>query len=99
MSDELLRRRAREALLAGRLPDARPERIWGGRGIGARCAVCDEPIGPDQSELELQFALRDKRGPAHAKTQIGDSAEATSHVHVQCFAAWECELTTGPRCR
>jgi RNA polymerase sigma-70 factor, ECF subfamily len=74
MSDAMLRIKAREAVLAGRLPSARPERIWGGPGMGERCAVCQEPIEPQESELELQFA-----------------GQASYHVHVRCFAAWESE--------
>jgi len=88
MSDETLRVWAREAVLAGRLPTTRPERIWGGPGIGARCAVCDQPIEPHQSELELQFAHRSKRVHSNGEESVV-AAEGNYLVHVSCFAAWE----------
>ena len=82
MSDEdVLRARARAALRAGRLPNERPERIWGGPGMGERCAVCAERIERQQAEFELQFGKASGEMPA-----VG-----THHVHVRCFAAWEFE--------
>ena len=86
MTDEMLRVKAREAVLAGRLPNRRPERIWGGPGIGARCAVCDEAIERSQPEFELQFSQRSQN-----ETLGGSSGEVSYHVHVGCFAAWESE--------
>jgi hypothetical protein len=71
--------RAREAMKTGRLPDHRPERVWGGLGSGKPCAVCGEAVDKDDVELELQFA----------SDQV---AAATSyHVHAKCFGAWETE--------
>lgn len=82
MPDEAsLRAEAREAIRTGRLPNRRPDRIWGGPGIGARCAVCGEPVTHDQFESEIQFALE---GGAEARLD-------RFHLHVRCFAAWEFE--------
>ena len=84
MSDEqILRAKAREAMRTGRLANVRPERIWGGPGTGASCAVCSETIGRNQSELEIQFETGRK------------AEETTHHVHVRCFAAWEFERRNG----
>jgi hypothetical protein len=81
MKDEsTLRFKARQALTAGKLPNARPERIWGGPGFGACCTVCSQPVKGDEIGLELEFA-RD-----------GAAADPSNpHVHLQCFAAWESE--------
>ncbi|MGH8219459.1 MAG: hypothetical protein ACREUT_12995 [Steroidobacteraceae bacterium] len=98
MSDkEILRARAREALRTGRIPDRPPDRIWGGPGMGARCAVCDEPIGQNESELELQFAddCEGDPAPCSGKRMGGKSAGTNCHVHVACLAAWELERQNG----
>ena len=62
MPDEkILRAKAREVVRAGKLPSRRPDRTWGGPGVGAPCSVCGEPITPLQLELEAQFARTGKR--------------------------------------
>lgn len=66
-----------EAAKTGKLPGHRPERMWGGPGSGATCALCGKAIATDDVELELQFASGQGFGGANY------------HVHVQCFAAWE----------
>ncbi len=84
MSNEnTLRKNVREAIEAGRLPNQGPARMWGGPGVGARCTICERPIGRDEVEFELQFA-RD-----------GNSGLGNHHLHVRCFAAWELERETG----
>jgi hypothetical protein len=81
MSDEdILRQRAREAILAGKLPQRRPERIWAGPGFGHRCTICDRPVARDDVEYELEFA-RDRV----------DRGRANSRVHFSCLVAWESE--------
>jgi hypothetical protein len=81
MTDEcILRTKAREAIRAGKLPSHPPHRVWGGRGIGACCAICGKPAGLDEVELELEFSRQDD-----------DGGLGNHHVHVQCFAAWELE--------
>lgn len=80
MKDEsTLRLKAREAITVGKLPNARPERIWGGPGFGACCTVCSQPVRADEIGLELEFARHAAADPVN------------SHVHLQCFAAWESE--------
>jgi hypothetical protein len=64
---------------AGNLPDRHPERMWGGPGIGAPCAVCGKIIGTEELEFELQFTSDDEPGVA------------TFHVHATCFTDWELE--------
>ena len=48
MPDEFaLRAKAREVIHTGKLPNRRPDRTWGGPGIGAPCRVCGEPVTKD----------------------------------------------------
>lgn len=82
IDDDLLRRRAREALQAGKLPHAQPARIWGGNGFGASCAICDALIEKDEVGYQLEFAGADDRAQAQEL-----------HAHARCFAAWELERT------
>lgn len=84
MSDEkALRGQAREAIRAGTLPRRRPERMWGGPGGGAPCALCRKPVGSDEIEFELQFTSGEGAGAANY------------HVHLRCLAAWELERHSG----
>jgi hypothetical protein len=84
MPDEtILRARARAAIQSGKLPPRRPDRTWGGPGVGATCSICDLPVTKDDMEFEIQFA-RDGDNPGLDKF----------HVHVRCFAAWEFERRT-----
>lgn len=81
MSDEsTFRQKAREAIQAGKLPNRRPERTWGGRGAGADCTICGERVKHDEVELELEFAQGND-----------DSCRANYHLHIRCFEAWEFE--------
>ena len=83
MPDEnSLREKARAAIKAGKIPSQRPDRTWGGPGVGAPCGVCDLPVTKDQLEFEIQFA-HDGDNPGLDKY----------HIHVRCFAAWEFERT------
>ena len=79
----MLRARARQAMKIGSLPEHRPERIWGGPGSGAPCAVCGKDIGREEVEFELQFS-----SDAHL-------GSGNYEVHVKCFEAWELERRTG----
>ena len=78
--EETLRKRARDAIRAGKLPAWRPVRTWGGKGGGAACAVCDLPLAPEEVEFELEFAEDSRFGPG-----------CSCRVHARCFAAWEFE--------
>jgi hypothetical protein len=81
MPDEsVLREKARTAIRNGKLPARRPDRTWGGPGVGAPCAICGDPVRKDEMEFELQFA-HDGVTPGLDKF----------HVHTRCFAAWEFE--------
>jgi hypothetical protein len=81
MPDEpILRAQALEAVKSGKLPARKPDRTWGGPGIGAPCAVCGKPVTKDEVEFELQFA-HDGASPDLDKY----------HLHLRCFAAWEFE--------
>src|SRR5688572_8212657 len=56
MSDELiLRQKARDAVRNGKLPARRPDRTWGGPGVGAPCTICDKPVTRAEMEFEIQF--------------------------------------------
>jgi hypothetical protein len=81
MPDEpILRARAREVIQSGKIPGRKPDRTWGGPGVGALCAVCEKPVTKDEMEFEIEFA-RDGTSPGLDKY----------HVHLRCFAAWEFE--------
>jgi hypothetical protein len=80
MEEQALRAKAREVLEAGKLPNRRPDRTWGGPGVGAACRICGVPVAHDQMEFEIEFA-RDGDYPG-----LDDY-----HVHMRCFAAWEFE--------
>jgi hypothetical protein len=84
MEEQALRAKARKVLQHGNLPDRRPDRTWGGPGVGAACAVCDLPVNPDQMEFEIEFAHE------------GDNPWFDQfHVHIRCFAAWVFERKNG----
>jgi hypothetical protein len=81
MPDEpILREKARAAILNGKLPSRRPDRTWGGPGVGITCVICGEPVTKDQMAIEIQFS-HDGGTPALDKFDI----------HARCFAAWEFE--------
>lgn len=83
MPDEpILREKAREAIRNGKIPARRPDRTWGGPGVGVPCTICELPVTRDQMEFEIQF---ERAGAGHA---LGLD---NFHVHVRCFAAWEFE--------
>ena len=79
-NDTRLREQARAVIESAKFPARSPDRIWGGNGIGAICAVCDWSVTGDELELEIEFAGSGARG--------GDKF----HLHIRCFAVWELEL-------
>jgi hypothetical protein len=78
-----LRKKARQAIRAGKLPRDEPDRMWGGDGVGELCAVCDLPISRRSLEYELQFDQHSDPPVLHPY-----------HLHLPCFAAWELERVT-----
>lgn len=72
-----LRKRARELIREGRLPDHAPARAWGGIGSGQSCALCGENIPSSDVEYEVDTG----EGPARR----------TLHFHFGCHAAWQLE--------
>jgi hypothetical protein len=78
-----IRELAPQALRANKLPGRDPDRTWGGRGVGAPCTICGEPVAPDQVEYARQFA---HDAPGLDKYSL----------HIRCFAAWEMERTQPP---
>jgi len=81
MDESTVRQRAREAILARRIPHRPPDRMWGGPGNGAECAVCGESLAHAEVGFDLEFA----DDPTVAKVK------QNYHLHVRCFAAWELE--------
>jgi hypothetical protein len=80
MDESTLRQKAHDAIRAGQLPGRPPDRMWGGPGSGACCAVCGDLVTPEELGFEFEFA-RDGYG----------RPSASFHAHIRCFAAWELE--------
>lgn len=78
MTEGSLQKKAEEAIRTGRMPDAPPARMWGGRGFGVTCPVCTRTVQPDEVGYELEF---------DAAVQGPDECA----LHVQCFLALEAE--------
>src|SRR5579871_1325401 len=66
---------ARERIQKGQLPPVAPAKMLGGKGDGARCAVCDKTNSADEVELEVEQRL--------------NGSERSLHFHVLCHAAWQ----------
>ena len=90
MPDEpILREKAREAILSGRLPVAKPSRTFYGHSAGATRGVCGYPVRRGEMHYELEFRASP---PPDASPQV-----RRCHLHHLCFAAWEFERTqVGP---
>jgi hypothetical protein len=56
------------------MPTRPPDRMYGGRGTGARCAICRAIIARDEMELELVF--RDNQ-----------DGERTYYAHQRCYSS------------
>ena len=81
MSDEILPGgKPGDTIRASQLPDRRPDRTWGGQGVGAECTICGAPVTRDELEFEIEFNRDDD--PAGVDKH---------HVHVHCYRAWEIE--------
>ena len=90
MPDEpILRQKAREAILSGRLPVARPSRTVYGHSAGATCVVCGDPVRRGEMNYELEFRASP---PPDAGPEV-----RRCHLHHRCFVAWQFERTeVGP---
>jgi len=98
MPDEpVLREKAREAILSGRLPTGQSSRTFSCRSAGATCTVCGEPVPRGETEFELEF--RDDPAPeGKSLREMLDQLDGRPkvrryHLHHRCFAAWEFERT------
>lgn len=80
--EESLRRLAREAIAAERIPAERPKGTWGGNGTGVLCDICGLPIPDDEIGFEVEFSQEAAR------------PRRCCHLHSRCFAAWEFERHT-----
>ena len=78
-SDIDLRNKARELVLANKLPGRRPDYLWGGVGFESRCALCETAVTPEQLAFEVEF----DRNNGGARVQ---------HFHLACFSAFEFTL-------
>jgi len=81
--DSSLRRRVREAMQTGHLPDRFPDEVFGGSATGVGCAVCGEPTRGGL-ELELVFA----NGSAAGRRSY--------HLHPGCLPIFEGEIPAAP---
>ena len=78
MGDEcILREKALEAIIGGKLPIRKPDRTLGGLGSGKTCALCSELLTPTQMELEIEF------------NRHGSPGLDTYHLHPRCFTVWD----------
>ena len=102
MPDEpILREKAREAILSGRLPAARPSRTVYGHSAGATCTVCGYAVRHGEMHYELEFqaspppegkSLRDTLQRFNAWPEVRRSIP-----HRRCFEAWDFECSrVGP---
>jgi hypothetical protein len=72
MSEEsFLRRKARDLIEAGIQPSR--DRVSGGPGSGAQCAVCGEPVRLGELQVDIEFAGNGQGKQTHA-------------VHMDCFS-------------
>ncbi len=77
----MLRDKAREQIRNGKIPLRRPDRTWGGPGVGGVCAICDERVTRKESEVAISFYRSPNAAPWLDKYLL----------HTHCFAVWEHE--------
>ena len=76
--DSFLRKKAREVIQAGNLPNRPPDHVWGGPGTGAECAICGASMKHGEVELEIEFSR--------------DCPDSGSYlVHLRCFSILDLE--------
>ena len=76
-AESLLRAQVQLRIDQGKLPNRAADRMWGGKGVNADCAVCDACIPETEMELEVEF-VRDQRA----------YGLDVYHVHIRCYAVW-----------
>jgi hypothetical protein len=70
----------RAKLVSGELPNAKPEKVWGGKGTGQRCSGCGRPITAADVEYELDLP----------------GARAAMRLHQACLEVWDQHRTNFP---
>lgn len=65
----------RARILSTRLPGRPTAYVYTGPGDGARCACCDETIGPAEIQYDLDFPAREGEISSFA-------------MHLDCFHLW-----------
>jgi hypothetical protein len=78
-NDVDLRNLACEAIESGRVPDVRPERLWGSSGDGTDCPICFQTIAAQDVGFELVFPRDTSQDPARR----------VCLVHARCLKAWD----------
>jgi hypothetical protein len=73
---EAIRLLIRTKMADGRLPTNGPVRVWGGRGDGESCDICEETITKDEFMME---------------SIPTESAPELLQLHVKCFWLWHLE--------
>ena len=76
-NEQALRARARQRIGQGLLPREKPTRMWGGRGTGAVCNLCDRPIDSSEPEMELEYE------PSGGVSSV--------RLHLHCQSIWDAE--------
>jgi len=84
---DALRDAARERIEQSRLPREKPARMWGGRGTGQVCSLCDQPILDTEPEMELEY--EGVRSGAGGGVDNGTSAQSVFRFHLQCQSVWD----------
>ena len=72
-----LRRTALDRMAKAQLPRVVPVQMWGGKGSGRLCALCQKTIGTDEIELEVEWRI--------------DCEHARLPFHVACHSLWRFE--------
>ena len=75
-----LRALARLAIHTGRVPECAPTHIWGRAAQNVPCAVCADPITPDQREMTVQCS-----------SPTNGAISSEFHVHERCLGVWTSE--------
>jgi hypothetical protein len=78
---DALRDAARERIEQARLPKTKPSRMWGGRGTGLCCSLCDQPILDSEPEMELEYE--------YEGAGTGAESQGVVRFHLQCQSVWD----------